>query len=141
MLGRTVSHEINLLYILSLACDAMIFDVEKRMKKVDHTMHLKNEAKMRMRQYLGLLSDCEAQFEHFISPTIISSATKNTTDFSSYEHSREFAQEIIRLVMMYYEKCPSFDNHSKAFDMLMKLDGGRGVFTAEDINNFNLGCK
>ena len=141
MLGQTVSHEINLLYILSLACDAMIFDVEKRMKAIDRTLHLKNEAKMRMKQYLGLISTCEAHFEHFISPTIIVNAEKTASDFSSYEHSREFAQEIIRFIMMYYEKCSTIENHNKAFDLLTNLAGGRKVFTAEDINNFNLGCE
>lgn len=141
MLGRTVSHEINLMYILSLACDAMIFDIERRMRKVDAALHLKNEAKMRMKQYLGLLSNCETQYEHFISPTIIGNAEKSAPDFSSYERSREFAQEIIRFIMMYYEKCSPIENHNKVFELLMDLDGGRGVFSAEDINTFNLGCK
>lgn len=138
--GTTLPHEVHLLYTLVLACDAMIIDIEHRMKDINETYCFERENKLRLNQYLSKVSGVKTQFENFIQPLIINSSQSD--QFKDYEASRVLAQELIRLIMLYYETCKENENSNAVFDFLSKLtDSRRNVFTAKDINHFNLGLK
>lgn len=137
--GKTLKHEVILLYTISLACDAMVFDIERRLRSVDRTTHLKHEARQRMTQYLDLIGKLKSHYEHFIAPSVMKIGEGN--GYEDYETLRVYSQELLRLLMLYYEKCDTHDKHASAFDFLASLEGGKGVFTAADINRFDLGCN
>lgn len=139
-IGRNIKHEIHLMYIVSLIVDAMMIDIEWKMRSVDRTLCLRHESKKRLKDWLKKVQDCKDNFETFVAPTIINSGSDD--NYKDYERTRVLSQEIARLVMMYYENCASRENHAKVFDFIASLEGGeRGVFTDEDVNRFNLGTK
>lgn len=138
-MGLKICHEVHLAATIALALDTMLDDIDKRMKEVKPTLGLKHECKKRYNDFTESVRMCRAQFEQFVEPAIINSGRGD--DFADYETRRVFSQELIRLLMLYYEQTRSSGNHAKVFDFLASLDGGRGIFTADDINRFNLGCK
>lgn len=140
-LSEVIRHETNLLYLIIRAADTIVADLESRLKKYPNNPGITGEVKLRLKQYIGLVGQTAGHFENFVEPVILNAFEGNWSD---YEKTRIFANELIRLLMMYYEKCNTcgYENHSKVFDLLNSLeDGCLGVFTDMDINRFNLGCK
>lgn len=139
LIPRALTHEIYLLYTMTMALDTMVFDIERRFRKVNETYHFEKDAKRNLNRYFNLLEQCKSQYENFICPSIVKVAAED--NYETYEGSRVFSQELIRLLMLYYTQCGNKENHVKVFEFISSLEGGSGVFTTDDINRFDLGCK
>lgn len=139
IIPKALTHEIYLLYTLTIALDAMVFDIEKRFRAVKESFHFEKESKRALSRYFELLQQCKAQYDNFICPSIVNVAKK--TGYKSYDESRVHAQELIRLLMLYYTQCGKINNHEAVFNFISSLEGGNNIFTEDDINRFDLGCK
>lgn len=136
----SVKHKTNILFLLAQCCDLMVWSVEGDLHKLSSRFSLNGDVKRRFGQYREIMEHAQKHFENFIEPQIISSGAAD--NFGDYEKSRRFANELVRLVMTYYEQCcANVDNHKKVFDLLCSLKGGMGVFSSEEINKFDLGCN
>lgn len=135
-----IKHKTNLLYLLARCCDLLIWSIQDDFYHTTDKLRLSGEVKLRFSQYSNIIRKAQIHFENFIEPTIIESGAGN--NFRDYEESREFSNELMRLLMLYYETCVSnIKNHEKVFDLLCSFEDRKGIFTAEDINKFDLGCK
>jgi len=143
LLAGAISHETNLMYILARVMDTLMADIESRMQRVDVKYRIKGEVKKRLKEYIHLVEQCGIQFRNFVEPNIMESVNE---DWRQYERTRGYANELIRLLMSYYETCTKTnDYHGQVFDLLNNfLENGKhnlGVFSVEDINRFDLGCR
>ena len=134
-----ISGLIHLSNIFTTASDAMLWEIQRRLKSIDKSYHINQELKRRYRAFSKAVEDATKQYENFILPLITSSDPD--PHFEGYEFTRIYAQELIRLLMLYHETCSEVENHSEVFDLLSSFKTRRGIFTSEDINQFKLGCK
>lgn len=138
-LSGVISHETNMMYLLARCIDILTYDIESRMRKVNATFCVKKEVKKRLKDYANAIHNCEVIFENFIEPKIHESVNG---DWKEVENQRVFCNELLRLILLYYEKCSdSRDNHCQVFDLLDNFKDGIGIFTDADINRFDLGCR
>lgn len=141
LLGGTISHETNLMYLLARCIDTMMADIESRMRRVNRTFSIKGEVKKRLKEYTHIVEQAGAQFRNFVEPQIMMSCKE---DWKEFEKGRVFANELIRLLMLYYETClKNNGHHIEVFKLLETFIGDRnvGAFEVEDINRFDLGCR
>lgn len=135
-----IKHKTNLMFLVSRCCDLICWDIENDLRKINNNYKLQKEVKMRFSQYNDTIDKASAQFENFIDPITIGAGSAE--GFRDYEKTRQFANELVRLLMLYYEKCRlNLDNHVQLFELLENFDGGSGVFAEADINKFDLGTK
>lgn len=139
-LSKSIKHKTHLMFLISRCCDLLCWDIENDLRKISHNYCLQKEVKMRFSQYEDTIEKASAQFENFIDPITIHSSSSD--GFKDYEKTRQFANELVRLLMLYYEKCRmNLDNHIQVFELMENFEDGSGVFTEADINRFDLGTK
>lgn len=141
LLSGAISHETNLMFLLARAMDTLMADIESRMGMINATYRIKGDVKKRLKEYTRIVEQAGAQFRNFVEPHIMNSLND---DWKQFEKTRVFANELIRLFMLYYETCAMNNgNHIKVFELMESLmgEGNVGVFSVEDINRFDLGCR
>lgn len=138
-ISRKIKHKLNIAFLLMRAVDTFMWDIDNDLRKTNKQFGLSGPIKQRINQLDQKVQACSTHFYNFIEPIIDDATSLQDGD---YDKSREFAQELMRLVMCYYETClRSNENHSKVFDLLSSFEDGAGIFDAEDINKFDLGTR
>lgn len=135
-LGVVVPHLTHLMYMVAMVVDMMVIDVDRRLHDVNKRYGLRQEVKMRMSGYVKKVKECMTYFENFIEPTIIDNGRGN--QWQDYEISRIYANELARVIMLYYEKTVTKESSDKVFDFLVDLPEERHAFTASVINHYNI---
>ena len=137
LMGKKIPHEVHLMYTLALSMDAILFDIERRMAFFGN--YYRQEPKHRVKEYLGKVKDCQDYFEAFLTPTILHGCTDPR--FKDYDRTRAYSQELVRLIMLYYETVTTPEKSAEVFNLMADFGHGRNVFESGDINHFSLGCK
>ena len=142
-LGLMISHETNLMFLIARVLDTIMADLERQMAKVKRSYCIRGEVKKRLNEYIHFIEQAGAHFSNFVEPHILNSVNE---DWEQYERTRRYANELIRVLMLYYETCSKNDNnHVRVFELFEELlnssDTNIGAFRVEDVNRFDLGCK
>lgn len=138
-IGGAIPGELYIASLLAMACDALLLDVQRRIDESGLRIHIDKDFKYRLNQYMTSIGRLSSQFEVFLSPHLIKMGAGN--GFKNYEASRVSAQEIVRLLMLYLDRCRESGNSHKVFKFLEGIECEDAEFSIDDINRFDLGCR
>jgi len=122
----------NCLYMMSLAMDRLVREVEPIMNK--HSESFKREKKMMFNRYSKTVKDaCRLQDE--ITQDIWDMEQKH--DYRNVDFWLEQGNELARLILLFADRSSYQDNVDKVFLLLRSLPG-EGIVDEELLKNFYL---
>lgn len=145
---KKINFKLTMMFTMALATQLLLEDMEPELKFNGVDANWRRETRFglgKISQNLGKalssFNKARTAYEMFIEPSRERCMRdKETKKFNAqvYDDAQKDANEVLRLVMLYCEKCfQNFDNVNAVFKHLRSLEG-MGIFTDEDIERFRM---
>lgn len=130
--------ETNVMYIMSRAIEILIADIDKKLKETSHKYYFDLEKKS---QFAEVFKDIE-QFnrdyykieQQFVNGT--RDGNKNTVDWKVYDQFRDDANELIRLSLLFGDRCSNSQRKVEGLFRYIKAMSSKGILKDEDLERF-----
>lgn len=121
----------------AFAQDIIINYIDRRLKRLGGTFD--KEMKQTLNRYGKLLRDADILYDKVFKDMLEKACREEGKPFnvSLYDDIRRNANEVVRLMMLYYDRAYNAENYRRIFEFLFSLPSGH-FFTEEEINRFSI---
>ncbi len=125
---KIIHFKVNAMYVMARALEKMVYDIDLNMKKYKH--HFSEDKAKTFARMVAYISKAQEEFDE-----LEKDYTKNLDD-KEYSLMNRDAQELVRLVLLFGDKCSrDKENNDNLFKYLRSMTGEE-IVKEEDLERF-----
>lgn len=130
--NEIIQQEVDILYSLSLVIDRLLIDLDRRM-----SVNLEEFSREKKKLFNRMQDGIKLAFQSIEKLNIDIEKTAEGSNYANLDIWYEGANELCRLLLLYFEKCElAVENSNQVFKFLRSLSGGKGLIDEEVLERF-----